>query len=71
MSENCGDLSVAVNCATETNTANLSPSISGSQDGFINLDLPEGAQILNSSGEVLFTQDGEPDKCKIKIPGVQ
>lgn len=69
MQKVCGYLSVTVDCTNEENTSSLTPSNSGQDDGFIELNLPEGTEIVDPNGNVLYTQDGGPDKCKIKIPG--
>lgn len=69
MGQNCGNLTVNVNCDSQDNTAIMDATNSGESMAEIILDIPEGAKIVDPNGNVLFTQDGEPDKCKIKIPG--
>lgn len=66
---NCGDLNASLACTGEPNEAILTPENTGSSDAAVILDIPQGAQIVDASGNVLYEQDGGPDKCKIKIPG--
>lgn len=70
MESTCGNITATLMCSgSEENTMELTPVNTAEEvDGFIELNLPEGSEILDSEGNVVYVQDGGPDKSKIKIP---
>lgn len=69
MEKTCGNLTANLDCGEDDNSMVFTPDNSQNDtEGTILLNLPEGAEILDSGGNVIYTQDGGPDKTKIRMP---
>ncbi len=64
----CNDLVWSANCNEQDELDLQASNDSTTTEAVINLDLPVGTKIYNQAGELIAEIEGEPDKCKIKIP---
>tara|TARA_R110002096_G_scaffold364398_1_gene557495 strand:- start:965 stop:1177 length:213 start_codon:yes stop_codon:yes gene_type:complete len=64
----CNDVTWSGTCNTNDELDFQASNGSTTNEGVINLDLPEGTKIYNQAGELIATIDGEPDKTKVRIP---